>query len=299
MEKNNGKIAIAIVAMFVVALSVVGFTYAYFTASVQGNTNKSVEVKAGILEIEYETGGKVIDAGNIVPGWESNGKYYYDPVASVFTLEDNTKGIRAVSIDACTVGSAFPGSPADQLEAACDAKYQTSDYGLIEPASFSIKNTSRNTGETMYAIKLNVSENGIAANHSEDKDNLTVSLYRSSRNTGENTDIKLTGGTLVGTTHVLPEANDYVYLTPTEETLAATNTEEDVYYVVMSYANVDSDQSKGDETSEISTAQNIKAMIEIVPLAKAISTYTDTNNVEVAIGDLVDADGNKVFLTNN
>ena len=31
MDNNNKRIAIAIVAMFVVALSIIGFTYAYFT----------------------------------------------------------------------------------------------------------------------------------------------------------------------------------------------------------------------------------------------------------------------------
>ena len=50
MEKNNGKIAIAIVAMFVVALSIVGFTYAYFVASVTNNdADTSVQVTAGEL----------------------------------------------------------------------------------------------------------------------------------------------------------------------------------------------------------------------------------------------------------
>ena len=60
MKNNNGKIAIAIVAMFVVALSVVGFTYAYFTATVKGNeANESVKVTAGKLEIVYGSGTKL------------------------------------------------------------------------------------------------------------------------------------------------------------------------------------------------------------------------------------------------
>ena len=49
MERNNGKIAIAIVAMFVVALSIVGFTYAYFVANVEGNTDTNVTVTSGEL----------------------------------------------------------------------------------------------------------------------------------------------------------------------------------------------------------------------------------------------------------
>ena len=41
MEKNNnGKLAIAIVAMFVVALSIVGVTYAYFTSQTVYNESE-------------------------------------------------------------------------------------------------------------------------------------------------------------------------------------------------------------------------------------------------------------------
>ena len=79
-QKTNGKIVIAILAMFAVAISIIGFTYAYFTATFNSNNqDKDVTVNAGKLVANF-TGTNAIDVSNVVPGWKSDGLSYYDPV---------------------------------------------------------------------------------------------------------------------------------------------------------------------------------------------------------------------------
>ena len=59
------KIIVSVTGIFLVLVLLVGFTYAYFTAQVKGNTaDKSVEVTAGKLSIVY-TNGNEISAKNI------------------------------------------------------------------------------------------------------------------------------------------------------------------------------------------------------------------------------------------
>ena len=142
MEKNNGKIAIAIVAMFVVALSVVGFTYAYFVASVQGNTNENVTVTAGILEVSYKNT-KTINAVSLVPGWQSDNLHYFDSAA--YTVDEETGKMQYTSC--------VKGSETDNVK--CDDAKASAASGLTEPAQFSVTNTDRNTAATSYVVLLN------------------------------------------------------------------------------------------------------------------------------------------------
>ena len=180
-SENNGKIAIAIVAMFVVALSVVGFTYAYFTAQVRGNTAvSSAKVTAGRLQVVYSSGDQLI-AQNIVPGWISDNKHYYDPVYSKYgAAESNgttTYKIKAVSTDdriTCNVTGSTPLSQSNQAISACDGAVTspgTAD-GKIGPVTFSVANDTPNTGDTQYAITLTNISNSIV-----DTSHLYVSLY--------------------------------------------------------------------------------------------------------------------------
>ena len=150
--KSNGKIAIAIVAMFVVALSIVGITYAYFVSGVQTNTTDKVEVQAGVLQVDYEAGNSLDTTGiSIVPGWKNDGKMIYHP-----TYSNNNGQITAVSID--------------------DAKVEDTTYdgNVKNPITFTITNTSEPaTKEAHYGIRLT----GITAeNFTIPKENVKVYL---------------------------------------------------------------------------------------------------------------------------
>ena len=177
-SENNGKIAIAIVAMFVIALTVVGFTYAYFTAQVRGNTStKSVDVTAGRLQVAYTSGDQLI-AQNIVPGWTSDNAHYYDPIYSKYSPttvnNETTYKIKAVSTSDTITCNVSGTSTANTAVSACDGAVASpsSANGKVGPVTFSVANHSDNTGNTKYAITLTDITNNIA-----DKTNLYVSLY--------------------------------------------------------------------------------------------------------------------------
>lgn len=165
MKNNNGKIAIAIVAMFVVALSVVGFTYAYFTAQVQGNKNAatSVEVTAGTMVIKYDMGDK-IETDQIVPGWKNDGKMFYDPKYSV-KVENGISKITAVSTDDFGEGEG-------KLAAA--PSVDSTKYGLKDPVTFTVTNTG--TRDSYYKVSLESMVNNLNVAINDD-DNLTYTVY--------------------------------------------------------------------------------------------------------------------------
>ena len=138
MEKNNGKIAIAIVAMFVVALSIVGVTYAYFVASVQGNTGEDqrvVEVKAGVLKVAYENG-DVLEATGIVPGWKSDNDMVYNSIASVSTVDGETR-ITAVKNSTLT-----------------DEQKKGTTTAPVAPVTFDVTDESTEGETAYYGIRL-------------------------------------------------------------------------------------------------------------------------------------------------
>ena len=260
MKNNNGKMILAIVAMFVVAVSVIGFTYAYFVASVTGNTNTSVNVTAGIIEIDYQTG-QHVKAVNIVPGWENNDDYYYDPVASVFTLADNTKGIRAVSAKACTKGSPFPGEPAGLLESNCQAGAATAANGKVGRSTFTVAHTQRSTSKAYYIIKLVDINNGVT-----DDTNFKVQINmtkgdQSNKLLGE-VSLKKSGEQLFVTAPIELETGD-----------------DHAFEVVMKYNNVNAPQSTG---------ATVTAKVEIMGVAQQLGAdgqpngkWVDANNVEL------------------
>lgn len=156
MEKNNGKIAIAIVAMFVVALSVVGFTYAYFVASVNNNTDDtSVEVQAGTLKIAYDNG-QTLTATDIVPGWKSDGDMVYNSIASVSTVDGETR-ISAVSKKSLTTDQTTNGTTTEP----------------VSPVTFTVKDESTNDATAYYGIRLKDVNNGLYAS---EPDNFKITL---------------------------------------------------------------------------------------------------------------------------
>ncbi len=160
MEKNNGKIAIAIVAMFVVALSVVGFTYAYFVASVNNNVdNHQVEVQAGVLKINYDNG-QTLTATDIVPGWKSDNDMVYNSIASVSTKDGKTT-ITAVKKSTLTE---------EQLAGTTTEP--------VAPVTFTVKDQSTNDATAYYGIRLVNVTNGL---HAVDPGNFKISLTEATK----------------------------------------------------------------------------------------------------------------------
>jgi len=210
MKNNNGKVAIAIVAMFVVALSVVGFTYAYFTASVQGNekNNESVKVTAGTMVVSYDMGDK-ITANNIIPGWKNDGKTFYDPVYSIQKDANNISRITAVSIDDFGTGEgklAAEPSVGNISTLEEDAvKTLLAPYGLRDAVTFNVANTG--SREAYYSVALTAMENNLShdANTEDDVEvyddrvNLVYSVYVSNTEDGE-----YVLDTTLGTNGVIP-----------------------------------------------------------------------------------------------
>ncbi|MBQ3020979.1 MAG: hypothetical protein IJD92_01990 [Bacilli bacterium] len=164
--ENNGKLAIAIVAMLVVALSIVGVTYAYFTAQVSGNTaTTSGQISAGILSINY-SGSQTINVQNVVPDWETSGEHYYDPVASRYNTDDGVVGIKAVTKTQCTDGT----------YGNCSITNPTNVNGIADEVEFTVTNTHENGRTAYYAIKLTgISNPTTASTTDEDKIVYTLS----------------------------------------------------------------------------------------------------------------------------
>ena len=224
-SENNGKIAIAIVAMFVVALSVVGFTYAYFTASVVRNQDeKTTEVTAGMLEVNY-TQNKTMNAQKVIPGWESDGLHYFG--TENVNGELRTKALVAANDEDVT------------------SKGLTAADGITKPAAFNVASTARSTGKSTYVIKLIDITNGIATNNAADAVNLTYELY------SVNAADTYTGGTKVASGQL-----------PTADTVISKVIEIDkgvtqYYYLMLKYADTAASQNN-------SQAANIKATVKVV-----------------------------------
>lgn len=256
-KETNGKIAIAIVAMFVVALSIVGFTYAYFTATVNPNTAaKSVEVQAGLLKVEYVNGDEIV-ANNIVPGWESDGMTYYNAtkVGEQITAYETTNNATALTEIAAINSTATA-------------------VGLAKPVTFTVKNLSDDTNTAYYAIKLTGIENGIP---STDQDNLIVSLYEGEFDETLFNDAAVAAGTVTKPTPIYSEqlaASGEQYIVDAVKTIKTTGTEHD-YYLVVSYNN--------DGLQNTSMGASISATVEIVGLNIVDGKYVDETGTPVTL----------------
>lgn len=251
--ENNGKLAIAIVAMFAVALSVVGFTYAYFTATAKNNAApRSAEVVAGMMEVEY-TQNRTLTGTNIVPGWISDGLHY----ASTF----NDNGIlksKSLKTSTETIGET---------------------KGAVKPAQFNVANTANSKNDAYYVVTLKNITNGIAT---ADQVNMTYELT-------DVTNSKVVGrGQLPATT----TEDNYVVISEllTKKVTDADATE---YSLVLKYKDTgdDTQNASQDQTVSatvsvvgVSTAENGKYYdaigTEITPATTAADTF-GTDNAEV------------------
>ena len=67
MEKEKTKIITLSISALVILVSIIGYTYSYFSANVKEVNKTQTIVKANELNITY-TGGQEINAGNMIPG---------------------------------------------------------------------------------------------------------------------------------------------------------------------------------------------------------------------------------------
>lgn len=223
-SKKNGKLIIALLIMFAVAVSIIGVTYAYFVATFSGNQNpESVRVVAGELIANYNAGTS-IDVTNVVPGWLSDGLHYYD----VDVAAANEGRIFATKTTSDKVGTG----------------YATSQYGIATPISFEVTNNSTADSEVNYYIALRVNTNGIydqsitgtdtakQAKYTADLPNLLVSLYSGTYTVGaENF-----GGTLVSGPYVLGNSGTQQMMSLQPQTIAKDGAAQN-FFVVFEYVN--------------------------------------------------------------
>lgn len=242
-SENNGKIAIAIVAMFVVALSVVGFTYAYFTASVVSNQDeKTTEVTAGMLEVNY-TQNRTMTAQKVIPGWESDGLHYF----GTEVVDDVLRTKVQVAAD--------------------DSEVTTKDLkaadGITKPAAFNVANTARTTGKSTYVIKLIDITNGIADNNATDASNLTYELY------SVGTADTYTGGTKIGSGQLPATGAEKVISNVIEINKGAAT---QYYYLMLKYADTGASQND-------SQASTVKLTVKVVGVTTndGGTTYIDAD----------------------
>lgn len=261
-QKTNGKIVIAILAMFAVAISIIGFTYAYFTASFNQNMNdKSVTVNAGELVANF-TGTNTINVKNVVPGWKSDGLTYYDA-----TLAQSNDG----RIFAKTLTN-----PADYYSADEMTKKEFKNNGLTEPVQFTVENDSDSPDDIFYVIRLINVVNGIydaiddadeplKSNLQSDLVSLRVHLYSGQFDYNDSVDY---GGTLISSFQLDNGVNDtdYQILTPkTSGNNVPHSIEKDGeaqhYFVVFEYLNKN-DSVAGDGTG-LQLAQNVQISAKV------------------------------------
>lgn len=247
-SENNGKIAVAIVAMFVVALSIVGFTYAYFTAQVKGNTaDKSVDVVAGKLVIKYAQT-KKLEAQNVLPGWVSDGKHYYDPSASRYdTGEKDASGNAIIGLSAITDDTKFDNETFPRTENFTPAAKD----GITDPVEFTVANDTDNAGDNTYVIELVDIANGI-----KDTANFVYTLYD--------------GDTVINSGSLNASGTQIISGVQTLAKGASAKT----YTVKFGYKNL--------ENQDASKTQTVTATVKVMPVAKnTAGTWVDADNAAV------------------
>lgn len=248
MERNNGKIAIAIVAMFVVALSIVGVTYAYFVATVRTNTtNNSVEVKAGILKITYDEG-QTLTATNIVPGWKSDNDMIYDPVHSLTTKNGETR-ITAVSKSAL----------GDTVSANATTP--------VGPVTFKVTDASTKEETAYYGIRLVNVSNGLYTEGLPESENDDM-LITLTNNAG------LTAVTDYALTNDLSQNLAGVYSISTDDDAEAATVHE--FTLSAHYIEASKNEDPNDDV-QTATGVNIAATVEVVGLNLVSGTHGGTD----------------------
>lgn len=276
-QKTNGKIVVAILVMFAVAISIIGFTYAYFTATFNtNNQDKSVTVTAGKLMANF-TGTNAINVSNIVPGWLSNGLSYYD---SNLALANGGK-IFATELTLTAPEGQDP-TYTDYYGAgvSSDVKWAYEQKGLTQPIQFSVANDENSPDAVSFIIRLTEIENGIktAADSESDEtkkakltadlENLKVHLYEGTFNYAErNNGTTPYGGTKVST---LQFANSGTQILSTAPHTIAKGGAAKNFFIIFEYENEES-------IEQYAQGVTIKARADIIGIQKGSTPETQSN----------------------
>jgi len=315
-QKTNGKIVIAILAMFAVAASVIGFTYAYFTANLtRNNQNESVEIYAGKLMATFR-GTNSIDANNVVPGWTTNDLWYYN--ANATSVQDGT--IEAIQISNAESATnedkaAWGALETDPFDVTSASVLEYRNMGLTAPVAFTVNNTSTNADPddyVYYLIRLNITKNEVrAANAScstnvkkaegesdeeynarltacqNDYQNLTVALYKgefefdetaTSANYYDNTaTTEDAANSVLAGKFYLGESNTYQTIVTDAEGLLKGGSQN--YFIMFEYAN-DSSYEQYTKGAEINLSVEIVGLnyVNLGTEAAPDWKYVDENN---------------------
>lgn len=269
-SKSNGKLIAGLIIMFVVAVSVIGVTYAYFVSTFTPNNNaESVKITAGKLIATYDTGTS-LDVRNIVPGWVSDGLHYYD----VDVAAANQGRIYATKATEATVGTG----------------YATATYGIAAPVTFTVTNNSDSEdtdsavdgvqSPVSYVIRLNVKKNGILdamdttddsdldAAYEADANNMLVSVYKGTFDE----DAANYGGTKISGPFVVGDTGAVHLVTPAPETINTVG-DSASYFVVFEYIN----DKCGVQPSQ-GVQMNVEATIAGIQKDNTTDTWYDDNN---------------------
>ncbi len=264
MKNNNVRIIILIIAMFMVSLSIIGFTYAYFTAQITGNpTNDNVKVTSGNLEVTF-TSSSIITASGIVPGWKSDGRSWYDPMA-----RDNAGHIIAQHIT--TSVTEVP------------QQYKNSSYGYALPSKFKVQSTGDSTNKAYYVVELTNIANGITKiGDFDDTKNMVVYLYKGQHN--ESADLVSTN--ILWNSSLATSGNQII-----PKVFEISPKEINNLYVVLEYKNDESN----DQSQNMGKA--VSATVKIVGVAKNTAGNWVNESGTTMVSSSVS--GNPVVLGNN
>jgi len=148
------KLTLGIAAIFMVTLTIVGVTYAYFVTRVQGATTETVNVQTAVLgEVKYVDGNGTIklggEEGNVLPG--------LPPVTKTFSVTNEANGENAsagsytLALNVDVTGTWIRSTSDSKTErlAAC---YNLADTALTNPDSRCLTGTKYdNIYVTIYA----------------------------------------------------------------------------------------------------------------------------------------------------
>lgn len=281
-SKSNGKLIAGLIIMFVVAVSVIGVTYAYFVSTFTPNQNpESVKITAGKLIATYDAGVSM-NARNVVPGWLSDGLHYYD-----------------VDVAAANKGRIYA-TKATAEKVAADTEsgtgYARPAFGIAAPITFTVTNNSdsEDTDSTAdgvqspvsYIIRLKVVANGIlnakaeattagntalANTYDADSKNMLVSLYRGNFDA----DAANFGGEKISGPFVVGAKDDIQLATPVQETINKVG-DSTSYFVIFEYIN----DKCGVQPSQ-GINMNVEAIIAGVQKDNTTNTWYDEDNVAI------------------
>ena len=99
MNKKNILLTLGIT---IIILSVIGISYAYFTATVDNSSAKKNTFKSGKMELTYADGSGVISSSNMTTGQSITKEFTVEKVPHIFFLIRLPKIMKENSVRECT-----------------------------------------------------------------------------------------------------------------------------------------------------------------------------------------------------